>query len=86
MFPPVLKMQPSGITPRTQLTGYTLESRPTTVPGFSTLLQPTSTPSPSRAPTYFRPVGSSSPWLWITTSALSLFTLLVMDPAPMWAL
>ena len=38
--------------------GYTLEPRPTTVPGFNTLLQPTSTLSPSMAPNFFRPVST----------------------------
>ena len=33
----------AGIAPRTQLTGYTLTRRPSTQPGFSTELQPTST-------------------------------------------
>ena len=36
-------MHPAGTTPLTELVGYTLTSRPSTVPGLSTLLQPTST-------------------------------------------
>ena len=63
-----------------------LELRPTTVPGFSTLLQPTSTKSPSMAPNFFRPVSIWPSGSFTTTRVLSLFTLLVMEPAPIWAL
>ena len=37
------KMLSAGITPRTDDVGYTMVLRPMTVPGLSTLLQPTST-------------------------------------------
>ena len=58
----------------------------TTVPGFRTLLQPTSTLSPSMAPIFFRPVSTETPSPFTTTRVLSLFTLEVMEPAPIWAL
>ena len=59
---------------------------PTTVPGLSTLLQPTSTQSPRIAPNFFRPVYTASPSFFTATRVLSDFTLEVMDPAPMWLL
>ena len=46
----------AGTTPRTQESGYTCVSRPMTVPGLSTLLQPISAKSPSIAPNFLRPV------------------------------
>ena len=60
--------------------------RPITVPGFSTLLQPTSTWSPRMAPNFFRPVSRTVLPSFTVTSVLSDFTLEVMDPAPMWLL
>lgn len=59
-----------------------LEFLPTTVPGFNTLLQPTSTSSPSIAPNFFSPVSICSSAPLTTTSFLSDFTLEVMEPAP----
>ena len=56
-----------------------------TVPGFNTVLQPISARSPSMAPTFFRPVGKRFSPSRMTTRVLSLFTLEVMEPAPMWA-
>ena len=49
-------MECAGTTPRTQESGYTCESRPMTVPGLSTLLQPIYAKSPSIAPNFLRPV------------------------------
>ena len=60
--------------------------RPMTVPGFSTEPHPTSTSSPTMAPTFLRLVAISSVPSRTTTSCLSLLTLEVMAPAPMWAL
>ena len=55
-----------------------------TVPGFKTLLHPTSTPSANIAPTFFMPVSISSSPFFITTKVLSDFTFEVIDPAPIW--
>jgi len=71
----------AGITPLTQLVGYTLQPLPRTVPGFRTELQPTSTLSPSIAPNFLRPVSIFSVSDLTTTSVLSLLTLEVIDPA-----
>lgn len=60
--------------------------RPTTVPGFSTELQPTSTWSPRIAPNFFLPVSIRSAPFFTVTSVLSDFTLEVMEPAPIWLL
>ena len=49
-------MERAGTTPRTQESGYTCESRPMTVPGLSTLLQPIYAKSPIIAPNFLRPV------------------------------
>ena len=76
----------AGTTPRTLEVGYMFEPRHTTVPGLSTLLQPTSTLSPSIAPNFLRPVSMGPPGTFTVTRVLSLFTLLVIEPAPMWAL
>ena len=57
-----------------------------TVPGFSTLLQPTSTRSPRMAPNFFRPVSTRYAPFLTTTRVLSDFTVEVMEPAPMWLL
>ena len=48
-------------TPRKQEVGYTMQFLPSTEPGFSTLLQPTSVPSPTIAPNFFSPVSISPP-------------------------
>ncbi len=52
--------------------------------GLRTELQPTSTWSPSMAPNFFNPVSISSSLSLTTTRVLSLLTLEVMDPAPIW--
>lgn len=58
--------------------------RPITEPGLSTLPQPTSTSSPSMAPNFLSPVSSFSPPQDTVTRVLSLLTLEVIDPAPIW--
>ena len=55
-----------------------------TVPGFRTLLQPTSTKSPSMAPNFFSPVGTCSSPFFTTTSVLSDLTLEVTLPADVY--
>ena len=58
---------------------------PIIVPGFNTLLHPTSTLSPRKAPTFFKLVFNLSIPL-MNTMLLSLFKLEVIAPAPKWAL
>ena len=51
-----LTMEEEGMTPRTEVNGYTDVFLPMTVPGFRTQPQPTSAPSPRIAPSFLRPV------------------------------
>ena len=60
--------------------------RPTTVPGFSTLPQPTSTPSPSMAPNLRIEVSTRSPPARIVTGEWSCLRFEVIAPAPVCAL
>ena len=80
--PARLYICPAGTTPRTELVGYTDTPLPSTAPGFKTLLQPTSTWSPSMAPNFLSPVAMLPPSNLTTTRLLSLLTLDVMEPAP----
>ena len=78
-----------GTYPLTLEIGYILVCRPITVPGLSTLLQPTSTKSPRTAPIFLSPVSIFVPSYndaLIVTSVLSDFTFDVIEPAPIWDL
>ena len=54
--------------PLTHDNGYILVFLHTTVPGFNTLLHPTSTLSPSIAPNFFKPVSICSLSYFTTTN------------------